>query len=76
MVVIGCCLCHGGGWGAYTVSVFVYVVCMRATTVYIYQCICIRAVECETHLNMIIVPAGVCVCVLCGGLRHSQEGEF
>lgn len=71
MVVIGCCLCHGGG-GAYTVSVFVYVVCMQATTVYIYQCICIRAVECETHFNMIIVPADVCV--LCGGVT-SQSGR-
>lgn len=47
-------------WDIYSKCVFVYIMCMRATIVYIYLCDCIGIFECEAHFNMIIVPASVC----------------
>lgn len=41
------------------VRVFVYIMCMHATVVYIYLCNCIEIFKFEAHLNMIIVPASV-----------------
>lgn len=46
-------------WDIYSKCVFVYIMCMRPTIVYIYPCDCIGIFECEAHFNMIIVPASV-----------------
>lgn len=60
------------------VCVFLYIMCMRATIVYVYLCNCTGIFKCEAHFNMIIVPASLWGYEVMGGLyrvrRVCQEG--